>query len=141
MIVVYRIIIAGSREFIGTKALSYAQTKLIHLLNGKGFYPAEIEFISGGAQGADRIGETFARMYAHLGAKLTIMKADWELFGRGAGYIRNEQMAIYASENTSKGMLVAFWDGRSKGTDSMINLAKEYGLEVVVFNYIRDWAI
>ena len=49
-------------------------------------------------------------------------------YGKAAGPIRNKQMAEFASQQT--GMLIAFWDGKSRGTGSMIRLAKEYGLEV-----------
>ena len=54
--------------------------------------------------------------------------ADWKTYGKTAGPIRNKQMAEFASQQT--GMLIAFWDGKSRGTGSMIRLAKEYGLEV-----------
>ena len=52
--------------------------------------------------------------------------ADWENLGRGAGYVRNVQMAFYADA------LIAFWDGESRGTKHMIDIAKEKGLMVRV---------
>ena len=56
--------------------------------------------------------------------------ADWNKYGKSAGYKRNEEMAKYADA------LIAFWDGKSKGTKHMIDLAKRYGLKVkvVIFN-------
>ena len=54
-------------------------------------------------------------------------------FKTAAGPIRNEKMAKYAAEVDRK-MLIAFWDGQSKGTGSMIDLAKKHGIEVHVVN-------
>jgi hypothetical protein len=53
--------------------------------------------------------------------------ADWRLYGRSAGMIRNRQMANYADA------LLAIWDGRSPGTANMISLAKERELRLYVF--------
>lgn len=44
-------------------------------------------------------------------------------------------MAKFASEEGNKGVLIAFWDGESRGTKNMIDLAKRYGLKVHVVNY------
>ena len=55
--------------------------------------------------------------------------ADWERHGKAAGYIRNREMAQNADA------LVAFWDGESRGTKSMIDLAKEYDLAVRVLKF------
>lgn len=55
---------------------------------------------------------------------------------KSAGYIRNKAMAEYAAQET--GILFAFWDGQSKGTKHMIDLAYQYGLDVHVINYKED---
>ena len=57
------------------------------------------------------------------------MPADWNKHGKSAGYRRNEEMAKVADA------CICFWDGVSKGTMHMINLAKEYGLETEVIEY------
>ena len=120
-----RIIIAGSRNFNDyTKMLNTLDELGIHLINT--IDPVEI--ISGHAPGADTLGEKFAKAY---GYPLKIFPADWDIYGRAAGPIRNEQMAKYASE-ADRGMLVAFPVGESRGTRNMIKLAKQYGLEVEV---------
>lgn len=54
------------------------------------------------------------------------MPADWNKYGKSAGYKRNEQMAIYADA------CLAFWDGKSKGTKHMIGLAKRHNLRLKV---------
>lgn len=46
----------------------------------------------------------------------------------------NEQMARYASEVIGAS-LIAFWDGISKGTKHMIDLANKHGLRVFVIKF------
>lgn len=84
------------------------------------------------ANGADTLGETYAKNNCF---QIRYFPADWDKFGKSAGYIRNKQMAEYASYRKGYGALIAFWDGKSKGTMHMINLAKEYCLKVFVYNY------
>lgn len=72
------------------------------------------------------MGEAFAEAE---GLTVRRFPADWDLHGRSAGYIRNEQMAEYADG------LIAFWDGSSRGTRHMINTAKKAGLHVRVFDF------
>src|SRR5690606_7546267 len=85
-----------------------------------------LEIVSGGAKGADRCGEAYAINNA---IKLKVFKADWDTLGKSAGYVRNSQMAEYAD------CLIAYWDGKSKGTKHMINLAVEKGLDLRVVRY------
>jgi hypothetical protein len=61
--------------------------------------------------------------------RLTVYKADWDAFGKGAGFIRNWFMLT----NFQPDEVVAFWDGRSSGTRHMMNLAFEVGLPVTWF--------
>jgi hypothetical protein len=69
------------------------------------------EIVSGGAKGADTLGEQFAQTH-NLPCK--IFPADWKKYGRAAGPKRNAQMAEYANYG------VALWDGKSRGTANMI---------------------
>lgn len=55
--------------------------------------------------------------------------ADWDLDGKSAGFKRNVKMAEYADA------LVAFWDGSSRGTKHMIDIAKEKGLDIRIKRY------
>lgn len=55
--------------------------------------------------------------------------ADWGKYGKSAGVLRNKQMAEYADG------LIAFWDGKSRGTANMIETAKGLGLRVRVARY------
>ena len=122
-----RIIIAGSRTFQDFHLL---ETKLKEYMEQKQLSLAEIEIISGTANGADRLGERFADKY---GIPCSQFPANWDKYGKSAGYIRNNEMAKYAAEKT--GVLFAFWDGTSKGTKHMIDLAKKQGLDVHVVQF------
>lgn len=88
-----------------------------------------LEIISGTANGADKLGERFAKEY---NLKIKRFPANWDLYGKSAGYKRNEQMALYAKEDN--GILIAFWNGKSKGTKHMIDIANKYELITVVIN-------
>ena len=92
--------------------------------------PSQVKFISGTCRGADALGEHFAYTYEY---EVIRFPAAWDIYGKSAGYRRNAEMAKYASE--AYGVLFAFWDGQSRGTKHMIDLAKRYGLEVHVVNY------
>lgn len=91
-----------------------------------------IRIISGTAKGADKLGEQFARTSGYL---LSEFPAQWNEYGKRAGYIRNEKMAEFAIENDNIGALIAFWDGTSKGTNYMINIAKKKCLETFIINF------
>ena len=113
------IIIAGCRDFNDYSVMEKEVMDFIGKYIGK----IEIEIISGGATGADALGERFAKEH---GLPLKVVHADWKKYGRSAGPRRNEQMARMA------GTLIAFWDGKSRGTKNMIDTAKKLGLRVKV---------
>lgn len=114
---VARIIVAGSRHF---EHEAQAFGDLDHLLSGLAARGADIEIVSGGARGADTIGEQYA---VARGYRLRRLPAEWERYGKKqAGFIRNQLMSWYGTH------LVAFWDGQSRGTGSMIRLAEGDGI-------------
>lgn len=117
----FRVIIAGSRTFNNYDLL---RIKLLNLLSKKD--PFEVEIVSGGARGADTLGERFAEEY---GCKVKRFIPDWDGQGNSAGYIRNWEMAKYADA------CVVFWDGKSKGTKHMIDLAKKENINLRVVRY------
>lgn len=114
-----KVIIAGGRSFNNYNLL------YIECNNYLDSY-SDIEIVSGCANGADRLGERYA---LEKGYSITKFPANWNAFGKSAGYIRNEEMAKYAD------ILIAFWDGDSKGTKHMINLAEKYKLKVNIIKY------
>lgn len=117
-----RIIIAGSRGFNNYDFL----VKVIDAVIMDNYKDEEITIVSGGARGADKLGEKYAKEKKY---ELLVFPAEWNKFGKRAGYIRNEQMALNAD------VLVAFWDGTSRGTNHMINLGKKHNLDVFEINY------
>lgn len=116
-----RIVVAGSRGFDDYK---YLKSKLDQITWNEGDV-----IISGGAKGADSLGERYAKEHS---IRLEVYSADWDQYGKRAGYIRNKQMA----EACTHGMV--FWDGESKGASHMIDLLKEYERKFVVFLYNKE---
>ena len=87
------------------------------------------EIVSGMARGADSQGRLYAEQY-NIPCKL--FPAQWDTFGKAAGYIRNVEMADYADA------LIAFWNGKSKGTAHMIKTMKLKGKPYWVYNYLGE---
>lgn len=87
------------------------------------FVSADDEIVSGGALGVDRCAAEYAR--AH-GLPLVEFLPQYERYGRAAPIVRNRQIVDYADK------VVAFWDGKSKGTQSVIAYAKKMGKECIV---------
>ena len=115
----FKVIVAGSRNFGNYRLL---KKKLDFYLQNK----EEIEIVSGGARGADKLGELYAKQNNY---KVHKFLANWREFGKKAGYLRNEEMAKYADA------CVVFWDGSSKGSKHMIDLAKKYKLKLRVVRF------
>lgn len=117
-----RIIIAGSRRFDN---YNFMRAKLRRVDIGN----YDVTVISGTAKGADRLGEQWAKNH-----KFNIERypANWSMYGKTAGIIRNRQMAEHAD------MCVVFWDGESKGTLNMIQTARDVGIPVYVFIYPKE---
>lgn len=124
-----RAIVAGSRNFVNYNQLEKECDKILSSEIKKAPV-SDVTIISGGASGADKLGEKYGKK-RHL--SIVRFEANWDRFQNAAGPIRNEKMAKYAAEVDRK-MLIAFWDGQSKGTGSMIDLAKKHGIEVHVVN-------
>ena len=115
----FRLIVAGSRDFTNYELLKQKCDSLLSLKK----QTHSIVIVSGTARGADLLGERYA---AERGYQVERFPADWENDGKAAGPIRNAQMAAYADA------LVAFWDGRSRGTKDMIERAEMRNLPVRV---------
>ena len=81
--------------------------------------------ISGGAYGADKLAEIYAKKY---GYKMIIHYPEWDKYGKSAGYIRNK-LIINDSD-----IIIAFWDNKSKGTKLSIDLAKKYNKKFIIIN-------
>jgi len=112
-----KVAIVGSRSFQNYELLK--ERCDYFLCNSYG-----VTIISGGAAGADKLAEKYA---AERKFPIEVYKADWKTHGRKAGMIRNITML----ENCSH--VIAFWDGKSPGTASMIEGAKYKFLRVVKY--------
>lgn len=112
-----RVIVAGSRGITDYDYLAKRLDEILPTLT------SEPTIISGGARGVDQMGERYA-----IERRLPYLRfpANWDLYGRRAGYIRNAEMAEHADA------LIAFWDGESRGTKHMIDEAMRMKLTVVV---------
>ena len=117
----YKVIVAGCRDFADYELLK--EKCDFYLQNKK---PENIVIVSGHASGADTQGERYAQ---ERGYELKTFPADWKANGRAAGPIRNAKMASVAHT------LIAFWNGKSRGTKNMIDTAKKHNLQVAVVRY------
>ena len=112
-----KLIVAGSREFENYAIVERSINQFIQT------YGPIREIVSGTARGADQLGERYAKKH---NIALKQFPANWDLYGKSAGYRRNEQMAKYANA------CLVFWDGISRGTMHMRDLAIENHLPTVI---------
>lgn len=153
-----RIIIAGSRFFEDYNLFESTMFKVLFHLNKEypqynilvinkeerlfKINPCNLEIISGMAKGADTLAVRFANKY---NLALKEFPADWDnlnvlpcrvitnsygSYNALAGHKRNRDMAVYASSDDAFGVLVLFWDGKSKGSKNMKSQAVAFGLEI-----------
>lgn len=116
-----RLIIAGGRDFNDYELL---KEKVGYILSNKS--KNNIQVVSGTANGADKLGEQYAVENQY---EIKQFPAQWDVHGKKAGYLRNEEMANYATH------CICFWDGQSKGTKHMIDIAKREKLNLRVIRY------
>lgn len=112
-----KVAVVGTRSFKDISILS-------NILNNH-LKPGDI-IVSGGAIGVDKMSEDWAKQN---GYKTFIYLPNWKLYGKSAGFIRNKQIV----DNSE--YVIAIWNGNSKGTLHSINLAKEQGKKVFVYDF------
>lgn len=114
-----RVVIAGCRDYDNyNEAKEFIDFCICNIRKEN-----EIVIVSGGASGADAIGEQYAK---ENGFKVEKHPADWKKYGRAAGPIRNKQMAEISD------YVICFWDNKSRGTKSMIEYAKKLNRRVKI---------
>lgn len=131
------LIVAGGRDFDDVGMLNEALYRFPTILT--------TEFVNGMCKtGADKLAYEYARKRGRKVIPFPCTQEDWTEHGKAAGPMRNEKMAKFVAAAVERitpaqvlGVLIAFWDGKSAGTRSMINLALKYGLEVHVYRYPR----
>jgi hypothetical protein len=119
-----RLVIAGSRNFDDYDLLESTLNEFIEF-HSIGDPDPGVLIISGLAKGADLLGVEYAYQ---KGYRVEKFPANWKL-GRGAGPKRNLEMAKSANA------CIVFWDGISRGTANMIELAKKHNLKMLVVNF------
>lgn len=110
-----KVLICGSRD-IDDPAV------VLQAVEQSGMTPTHI--ISGGARGVDKRAAAYARAN---GIEFTEYLADWNKYGKRAGFIRNYVMVGKADA------MIAIWDGKSRGTKHSIDYARSYGKQVFVY--------
>lgn len=86
--------------------------------------PQCTEIVSGGAVGVDTYAAAYARAHG-LGLKEFL--PDYKRYGRSAPLKRNDEIVAYAD------MVLAFWDGRSRGTLYTVKKCRQAGKPCRVF--------
>jgi hypothetical protein len=85
--------------------------------------------VSGGAQGADTLAERWAK---NNNIPVKVFLPEWDVYGKSAGFIRNELIINEAD------MVLAFWDGVSKGTKHSIDLAEKAGKKCIITYFTKE---
>ena len=111
------IAIIGSRKFSN---YSFMKNSILNIVKIE-----DIDYVvSGGAKGADTLGELFAKEY---NLKTMIFKPEWNRYGKAAGMIRNSDIVKNAD------IIIAFPIGASKGTYDSISKGKKLNKTIYIF--------
>ena len=111
-----KVIIAGGRTIIEPSHIIYAIEQSCFSMT---------EVVCGEAAGVDTMGKRWAEWH---GIPWASFPANWDRHGKGAGHIRNGEMAAYADA------LIAIWDGKSRGTANMIEQACAHDLYIHIYH-------
>jgi hypothetical protein len=114
-----RVIVSGSRGWGANGVEVFRLYKRLEEL------PRDTVVIHGDAsRGADRIADKAAKHYHY---KVERHPAPWKMLGKRAGIVRNIEML-----DAKPDLVIAFWDGESRGTGHMIHAARERGIPIEV---------
>ncbi len=122
---VKRVVIAGCRNYTNyEEAKSFIDKCLLNIRKDN-----SIIILSGGASGADALGEKYA---AENGFVVERYPAQWNKYGKSAGPRRNKQTAEACD------FVICFWDGKSRGTKSMIEYTKLYNKPLRIKHFVNS---
>ena len=116
--------IVGSRDFVNYNKVKNAMRFILESHLTEKF--TGVKIISGGAVGADELGERFAQD-SQGGITCDIYHANWDEYGKVAGFKRNTQIVNAAD------IILAFWDGKSRGTEDTIKKGYKANKPVFIF--------
>lgn len=119
----YRMIVAGGRDYSNQNIVNYYIDRVKDVCDSRGL---NLVIVCGMATGADTLGRNYA---ISNGLEVLEFPADWNRYGKSAGYIRNKEMGDVADS------AIVFWDGRSKGSKLMIDIMHELKKPVVAISY------
>lgn len=119
---IFDVSIVGTREFVNYPVMKMSVYQVMGLMK---LSKENMNFNSGGARGADRLGERFAKS---INRPIRKFIPNWDK-GKGAGMKRNKEMS------DASDIIIAFWDEASRGTAQMIQYSKDNGKIVFVFNF------
>lgn len=119
----YRMIVAGGRNYSNQNIVNYYIDRVKDVCDSRGL---NLVIVCGMATGADTLGRNYA---ISNGLEVLEFPADWNRYGKSAGYIRNKEMGDVADS------AIVFWDGRSKGSKLMIDIMHELKKPVVAISY------
>lgn len=112
-----RVLVCGGRDYDDYERVTWALSPWLNTDE-----PSITTIIHGAARGADSLADRWATEH---GVPVERYPADWNKYGKRAGYIRNVQMLNEGKPDT----VIAFPGG--KGTQMMINLANAAGVHVI----------
>ncbi len=114
-----KVIVAGGRDFEDYDLLSEKLDKMFSQRD-------DVVIVSGMARGADSLAVKYATEHK---IRVSEFPAQWDKHGKSSGFKRNIDMARFADA------CVCFWNGKSVGTQHMIDTARRYGLKLRIINY------
>lgn len=117
-----KLIVAGGRDFTDTNRMIAKLQKLVE----SGEITDSPELVCGMARGADMLAYS---LWANNKMPIHNFPANWDKYGKSAGYRRNQEMGEFADA------AVCFWDGNSKGTKHMIDIMNRLNKPVYVVRY------
>lgn len=123
-----KVIIAGSRSIVDPELVCKAMVMFCQSMNTR-----ISELVCGGAGGVDLVAKEIMEQKNSIVADnaytpIKMFPADRNKHGKSAGYKRNQQMAEYAD------ILLAIWDGESRGTKHMIDIMQKANKPVCIYS-------
>lgn len=120
-----KVLVCGARDWSNWERIKWRLSQL----------PEGTEIIEGGAPGADLMSARFAK---ERGWKITQLDAQWNLYGRSAGPIRNRLMLDLCPE-----LVVAFHNDLrvSKGTKDTVTEARRRKIPVEVVTELETYGV
>lgn len=118
----FKLIVAGGRDFNDAVLME----RVLIALADVDYADMALSIVSGMARGADALGHLFAKTN---GVRVYEFPANWDKYRKRAGFIRNQDMG-----NFSDGLL-AFWDGKSRGTAHMVDYMNQLQKPVHIIRY------